>query len=136
MPRVYVPYVHGENVAETLSGGVQCFVARSAYWITMNPLTVRRKAAQGCNRDLCHYQRESREKVSPLYTRKVRDVLETSPGRPEISFQGCDRLKNYPRDATVNSPPCDATCEDLGHRMFKYVRFIVVRQICDPSRLN
>jgi len=38
--RAYIP----RERRETLSGAVQCFAARSAYWITMNPLTMQRKA--------------------------------------------------------------------------------------------
>ncbi|EGI69974.1 hypothetical protein G5I_01299 [Acromyrmex echinatior] len=51
---------------QTLSGTVQCFVARSAYWITMNPLTMRRKTLKVVLRPL-PLSTTNREKVSPHY---------------------------------------------------------------------
>lgn len=56
------------NMSRVLSGAVQCFAAHSAYWITMNPLTTRRKALKVALRPL-PLSATSREKVSPLYAR-------------------------------------------------------------------
>ncbi|KYM85465.1 hypothetical protein ALC53_04708 [Atta colombica] len=49
---------------QTLSGTVQCFVARSTYWITMNPLTMRHKALKVVLRPL-PLSTTTREKVNP-----------------------------------------------------------------------
>lgn len=70
-------------IARTLSGPVQCFVARSAYWITMNPLTTRRKALKVALRPLP--LSTSREKVSPLYATRCEESSEFRDLSPSYS---------------------------------------------------
>lgn len=66
--------LHSANVSRTLCSSVQCFVARSAYWITMNPLTMWRKALKVAPRPLP--LSTSREKVSPLYAIRCEEPSE------------------------------------------------------------
>lgn len=66
--------LHSANMSRTLSSPMQCFVARSAYWITMNPLTTRRKALKVAPRPLP--LSTSREKVSPLYVTRREEPSE------------------------------------------------------------
>ncbi|KYQ49987.1 hypothetical protein ALC60_10924 [Trachymyrmex zeteki] len=60
---------------QTLSGTVQCFVARSAYWITMNPLMMWRKALKVVLRPL-PLSTTNREKVSPHYITRSEESSE------------------------------------------------------------
>lgn len=66
--------LHNASMSRTLSSTVQCFVARSAYWITMNPLTTRRKALKVTLWPLPLSR--NREKVSPLYATRCEESSE------------------------------------------------------------
>jgi len=74
---IYQPIIlsclHYASMSRTLSSTVQCFVARSAYWITMNPLT-RCKALKVTLRPLPLSR--NREKVSPLYETQCEESSE------------------------------------------------------------
>ncbi|KYN12767.1 hypothetical protein ALC57_15045 [Trachymyrmex cornetzi] len=90
---------------QTLSGTVQCFVARSAYWITMNPLTTRRKALKVVLRPL-PLSTTNCEKVSPHYITRREESSELQEDLlPFYSNLITEAKENHTRSAQPSSSP-------------------------------
>lgn len=103
---------------------VQCFVARSAYWITMNPLTTRRKALKVALRPL-PLSTASREKVSPLYATRCE---ESSEFQQDLSRLIPARWIANIRECCTAQFTCDHRCNDSTVRLTQ-VHILSMRMI-------
>jgi len=90
------------RACRALSGAVQCFAARSAYWITMNPLIDAAQGSQGCTATFAIIN-ESR-KSKPSLCNSLRGVLQEDPSRRLIPA----RISNI-RECRTAEFTCSAT---------------------------